>query len=72
MGHVPLLLVKKRAACQRFPREQEFFGSASESCFIRVSGRTLNDPAAAHYHIAVVEYGGLAGRDGTLRLVEGH
>ena len=33
---------------------------------------TLNDPATADYHIAVVEYGGLAGRDGALRLVEGH
>jgi hypothetical protein len=31
----------------------------------------LSDPAAADNYVAIVEDGGLAGRDGALRLVEG-
>ena len=33
--------------------------------------RSLKDPAAAHYDFSVIEYGGLAGGDGALGLVEG-
>jgi hypothetical protein len=33
--------------------------------------RWLDDPTPAHYDITVIEYGGLTGGDGALRVVEG-
>ena len=45
--------------------ENPFASSTQSSSF------ALSDPAAADNYVAIVEDGGLAGRDGALRLVEG-
>ena len=58
----------RRTRCLSKVGDYERTAELSAASFVSL----LHDPAAAHHDVSVIKHRSLAGRDGALRLVEGH